>query len=207
MVGHSPGRGMEMENIEKRYERRGSIRPCSLDKSDLLHLSAIIQETFTKPEIERYFRVSTNLGNTRVFSSSVEDFLNQKEFPDQASDLSFWIEGWDQKTRFDKVVLLDFSKYSIQLSVEGISPVGVYDKFTKITKFLKSKVAWYWPLIILEKFVIFAVTLLLISNVIISLRLGEVVYYIDKIVLLGVWAFLIFRSEERRVGKECRSRW
>ncbi|HEX9882358.1 MAG TPA: hypothetical protein VGA79_00170 [Desulfobaccales bacterium] len=78
------------------------------------------------------------------------------------------------------------------MSVEGIDPVWVYDKYTKIAKFLKSKVAWYWPLIILEKFVIFAVTLLLISNVIISLRLGEVVYYIDKIVLLGVWAFLIF---------------
>jgi hypothetical protein len=192
MVGHNPGRGLGMENIEKRYERRGSIRPCSLDKDDLLHLSAIIQETFTKPEIERYFRVSTNLGNTRVFSSSAEDFLNQKEFPDQVTDLSFWIEGWDQKTRFDKVVLLDFSKYSIQLSVEGIDPVWVYDKFTKITKFLKSKVAWYWPLIILEKFVIFAITLLLISNIIISIKLGEVAHYFDKIVLLGVWAFLIF---------------
>ncbi|HEX9882357.1 MAG TPA: hypothetical protein VGA79_00165, partial [Desulfobaccales bacterium] len=54
-------------------------------------------------------RVSTNLGNTRVFSSSPEDFLNQKEFPDQVTDLSFWIEGWDQKTRFDKVVLLDLA--------------------------------------------------------------------------------------------------
>jgi hypothetical protein len=183
---------MGMENIEKRYERRGSIRPCSLDKNDLLHLSAIIQETFTKAEIERYFRVSTNLGNTRVFSSSVEDFLNQKEFPDQVTDLSFWIEGWDQKTRFDKVVLLDFSKYSIQVSVEGIDPVWVYDKYTKITKFLKSKLAWYWPLIILEKFVIFAMTLLLISNIIISIKLGEVVYYLDKIVLLGIWTFLIF---------------
>jgi hypothetical protein len=183
---------MGMENIEKRYERRGSIRPCSLDKKDLLHLSAIIQETFTKAEIERYFRVSTNLGNTRVFSSSMEDFLNQKEFPDQVTDLSFWIEGWDQKTRFDKVVLLDFSKYSIQLSVEGIDPVWVYDKFTKITKFLKSKLARYWPLIILEKFVVFALTLLLISNIIISIRLGERAYYIDKVVLLGVWAFLIF---------------
>ena len=181
-----------MENIEKRYERRGSIRPCSLDKNDLLHLSAIIQETFTKPEIERYFRVSTNLGNIRVFSSSVEDFLNQKEFPDQVTDLSFWIEGWDQKTRFDKVVLLDFSKYSIQLSVEGIDPVWVYDKYTKITKFLKSKLAWYWPLIILEKFVIFAITLLLISNIIISIKLGEVAHYLDKVALLGVWAFLIF---------------
>jgi hypothetical protein len=44
----------------------------------------------------------------------------------------------------------------------------------------------------LEKFVIFAITLLLISNIIISIKLGEVARYFDKIVLLGVWAFLIF---------------
>ncbi len=180
-----------MANIEKRYERRGSIRPCSLDKNDLQNLAAIIQETFTKPEIDRYFRVSSNLGNTRVFANSVEDFFNQKDFPDQITDLSFWIEGWDQKTRFDKVVLLDFSKYSIQLSVEGIDPVWVYDKYIKITKFLKNKSAWYWPLIIMEKFVIFAITLLLISNIIISIRGREVAYYLDKIALLALWGFLV----------------
>ena len=180
-----------MANIEKRYERRGSIRPCSLDKNDLQNLAAIIQETFTKPEIDRYFRVSSNLGNTRVFANSVEDFFNQKDFPDQITDLSFWIEGWDQKTRFDKVVLLDFSKYSIQLSVEGIDPVWVYDKYIKIAKFLKNKSAWYWPLIIMEKFVIFAITLLLISNIIISIRGREVAYYFDKIALLALWGFLV----------------
>jgi len=180
-----------MANIEKRYERKGSIRPCSLDKNDLQNLAAIIQETFTKPEIDRYFRVSSNLGNTRVFANSVEDFFNQKDFPDQITDLSFWIEGWDQKTRFDKVVLLDFSKYSIQLSVEGIDPVWVYDKYIKITKFLKNKSAWYWPLIIMEKFVIFAITLLLISNIIISIRGREVAYYFDKIALLALWGFLV----------------
>jgi hypothetical protein len=30
--------------------------------------------------------------------------------------LSFWIEGWDQKTRFDKNIWLDFSQYAIQLN-------------------------------------------------------------------------------------------
>jgi hypothetical protein len=192
MVALALSKGKGMENIEKRYERRGSIRPCFLDKNDLQNLAAIIQETFTKPEIDRYFRVSSNLGNTRVFANSVEDFFNQKEFPDQITDLSFWIEGWEKKTRFDKVVLLDFSKYSIQLSVEGIDPVWVYDKYTKVIKFLKTKSAWYWPLIIMEKYIIFAITLLLISNFVISIRWGESAFYLDKIALLGLWGFLIF---------------
>jgi hypothetical protein len=181
-----------MDNIEKRYERRGSIRPCSLDREDLLELTAIIQETFTKPEIERYFRISTNVGNTRVFSNSVADFFSQRDLPGQVSDLSFWIEGWDKKTRFDKVVLLDFSKYSIQLSVEGIDPVWVYDKYTKITKFLKNKSAWYWPMIMLEKFIIFFITIILVCNIIISLTRGETAYYFDKLGLFGLWLFLIF---------------
>jgi hypothetical protein len=191
MVGQNTGRGTAMENIEKRYERRGSIRPCSLSGEDLLNLTAIIQETFTKPEIERFFRVSTNLENTRVFSNSVEDFFSQKDLPDKISELSFWIEGWDKKTRFDKVVLLDFSKYSIQLSVEGIDPVWVYDKYTKIVKFLKSKSAWYWPMISLEKLIIFSITIILISDIILSLNIGEKGYYIDELSLFGLWLFMI----------------
>ncbi len=179
-----------MEGSGKRYERKGSIGPCSLDKNDLLQLTVLIQESFTKPEIERYFRVSTNQGNTRVFSNSVEDFFNQNKFPEQLTDLSFWIEGIDKHDRFDKVILLDFSKYSIQLSVEGIDPVWVYDKYTKISKFLKSKAAWYWPMVMMEKLVIFSITLLLISNIIISVRLGKA-HYLDKLCLLGLWMFLV----------------
>jgi hypothetical protein len=191
MVGQKSESGMGMENIEKRYERKGKIRPCFLNRRDLLDLTAIIQETFTKAELERYFRVSTNLGNTRVFSNSVEDFLSQTEFPQRISELSFWIEGWDTKMRFDKVVLLDFSKYSIQLCVEGIDPVWVYDKYNKIAKFLKSKSAWYWPMIVFEKIVIFAITVILISNFIISFQFGKEKYYFDKVALLVLWAFLI----------------
>jgi len=192
MLGQIQARGAGMENIEKRYERRGSLRPCALDRNDLLQLTAIIQETFAKAEIERYFRVSTNLENTRIFSNSVEDFANQNDLPDKISDLSFWIEGWDQKTRFDKVVLLDLSKYAIQLSVEGIDPVWVYDKYTKITKFLKEKSAWYWPMVLLEKFIIFSITVILIGNIIISMARGEMAYYYDKLGLFGLWFFLIF---------------
>jgi hypothetical protein len=56
-----------MQNVEKRYERSGKARPCFLDQKDLVNLAHIIQETFSKPEIERYFRVSTTLGNTAQF--------------------------------------------------------------------------------------------------------------------------------------------
>jgi hypothetical protein len=183
---------MAMDNIEKRYERRGSIRPCSLSGKDLADLTAIIQETFTAEEIERYFRVSTNRGNTRVFSNSVEDFFGQKDLPGKITDLSFWIEGWDNQTRFDKVILLDFSKYSIQLSVEGIDPVWVYDKYNKIAKFLKSKSAWYWPMIISEKLIIFSITIILISNIILSLHLRRKGYFAEELALFGLWLFLIF---------------
>ena len=68
---------------------------------------------------------------------------------------------------------MDFSKYSIQLSVEGIDPVWVYDKYNKIVKFLKNKSAWYWPMISLEKLIIFSITIILISNIILSLNMGE----------------------------------
>jgi hypothetical protein len=183
---------MAMDNIEKRYERRGSIRPCSLSGKDLADLTAIILETFTPEEIDKYFRVSTNLGNTRVFSNSVEDFFSQKNLPERITDLSFWIEGWDKQTRFDKVILLDFSKYSVQLSVEGIDPVWVYDKYDKIAKFLKSKFAWYWPMVIAEKVIIFSITIILISNIILSLHLGKKGYFAEELALFGLWLFLIF---------------
>ena len=181
-----------MDNIEKRYERKGTINPCSLDRNDLLNLTEIIQETFTKPEVDRYFRVSTTVAETRVFSNSIQDFLNQKELPPKATDLSFYIEGWDKESRFDKNILLDFSKYSIQLSVEGIDPVWVHDKYLRIVKYLKKKAATYWPLILLERFIIFTITILLIINIVISIKKGEFSYYIDKVALLGLWVFLVF---------------
>ena len=187
------GMGMDqIDNIEKRYERKGKIKPCSLEREDLLTLARLIQETFSKAEIERYFRVSTTQGHTRVFSNSMEDFLNQKELPDQINDLSFWIEGWNQKSRFDKNVLLDFSRYSIQLSVEGTDPVWVYDKFNNIMKFLRKKTAWYWPIITLEKFIIFWMTMTLITSLIISYATGARSNYGGKIIMLAVWTFLLF---------------
>ena len=187
-----------MENVEKRYERSGKARPCFLDQEDLLNLAHAIQETFTKPEIDRYFRVSTTLGDSRVFSNSMDDFLVQKDLPEKITELSFWIEGWDQRTRFDKNVLLDFSRYSVQLHVEGTDPVWVYDKYNNIMKFLKDKRAWYWPVIMLEKFIIFCMTLMLIASLIISYRLMKTVNYVSDIALLGVWAFLIL-SDTRKI--------
>ena len=187
-----------MQNVEKRYERRGKARPCFLDQEDLLKLAHVIQETFTKPEIDRYFRVSTTLGDTRVFSNSMDDFLVQKDLPEKITELSFWIEGWDKRTRFDKNVLLDFSRYSVQLHVEGTDPVWVYDKYNNIMKFLKEKRAWYWPIIILEKFIIFCMTMMLIASLILSYKLSKVSNFVSDIALLGVWSFLIF-SDTRKI--------
>ena len=89
------------------------------------------------------------------------------------ADLSFWIEGWDQKTRFDKNILLDFSKYSIQLSVEGTDPVWVYDTYNSITNYLKNKTAWYCPIIIMEKIIVFFITIILIANIVIAAKKGD----------------------------------
>lgn len=189
-------------NLEKRYERKAKVRPCSLGPGDLTALAAIIQDTFNKPEIDRYFRVSTTRGSNRIFSNSMEDFLNLKELPDQINDLSFWIEGWNRKSRFDKNVLLDFSRYSAQLQVEGTDPVWVYDKFSNIMKFLKKKTAWYWPIITLEKLIIFCLTMFLISSLIISYVLGARVNYGSTIAMLGVWIFLIF-YDTRKIWPYC----
>lgn len=187
-----------MQNVEERYERSGKASPCYLDQKDLLNLTRIIQETFSKPEIDRYFRVSTTLGNARVFSNSMDDFLVQKDLPEKITELSFWIEGWDQRTRFDKNVLLDFSRYSVQLHVEGTDPVWVYDKYNNIMKFLKDKRAWYWPVIMLEKFIIFCLTIMLIASLIISYKLRKASDYVSNIALLGVWSLLIF-SDTRKI--------
>jgi len=181
-----------MDHIEKRYEKSGKARPCFLEQEDLVNLARIVQETFTRPEVDRYFRVSTTLGGTRVFCNSIGDFLVQKDLPDRVHDLSFWIEGWGQKTRFDKTVLLDFSRYSVQLKVEGTDPVWVYDKYNHLMKFLKRKSAWYWPLITFEKAIIFSITILLISSMILSYELGEPVYYLGKIAMLGIWSVSVF---------------
>lgn len=181
-----------MPNVEKRYEKKGRIKPCCLDKNDLVQLTKIIQETFSKPEVERYFKVSTTFGETRVFSNSMEDFLQQKGLPKKITELAFWIEGWEEESRFDKNVLLDFSQSAIQLSVEGTDPVWVYDKYNKIVKFLSTKTAWYWPIITLERFLIFITTLILISNVILSFGKRERFIYIDEAILIGLWIFLVF---------------
>jgi len=187
-----------MENVEKRYERSGKARPCFLDQEDLLNLAHAIQETFTKPEIDRYFRVSTTLGNTRVFSNSIGDLLVQKDLPDKTSELSFWIEGWGPRTRFDKNVLLDFSRYSVQLHVEGTDPVWVYDKYYKIMKFLKDKRAWYWPIIVAEKFIIFCMTMMLIASLIFSYRVRKSMTYVSDLALLGIWTFFVL-SDTRKI--------
>ena len=163
-----------------------------LTRDDILALASIIQANFTKPEIDRYFRISTVLNHTRVFSNSVDHLLSLEELGDRVADLSFWIEGFDQKTRFDKNVLLDFSKYSIQLSVEGTDPVWVYDTYNGITDYLRNKTAWYWPIIIMEKITVFFITLILIANIIITVKKGDPFYYIDKLGLLGLWMCLVF---------------
>ncbi|MDP3183156.1 MAG: hypothetical protein Q8M54_10125 [Desulfobaccales bacterium] len=181
-----------MDKLEKRYGGKGTLKPCCLGKDDLLKLNEIIQETFTPTEIDKYFNISTTIGGIRVFSGSIEAFLQQKGLPDEHNDLAFWIESWDKMGSFDKNILLDFSKYSIQLSVEGVDQAWVHDKYAKIVNFLKAKTVWYWPLITLERFIIFVVTLILISNIITSFKIKGGAYYIDEIVLLGVWIFLVF---------------
>jgi hypothetical protein len=192
MVGLSAEDAMAKKSLEKRYEKHGRLNPCALTRDDILALAAIIQRTFTKPEIERYFRISTVLNHTRVFSNSVDHLLSLEELGDRVADLSFWIEGWDQKTRFDKNILLDFSKYSIQLSVEGTDPVWVYDTYNHITNYLKNKTAWYSPVIVLEKIMVFFITIILIANIIIAVTKGDPFFYLDKLVLVVLWMFLVF---------------
>jgi hypothetical protein len=197
MVGLGLEDAMDKESVEKRYEKHGRQKPCVLNRDDILALAAIIQRTFTKPEVERYFRISTVLNHTRVFSNSVEHLLSLEELGDRMADLSFWIEGWDQKTRFDKNILLDFSKYSIQLSVEGTDPVWVYDTYNSITNYLKKKTAWYYPIITMEKIMVFVITIVLIANIIIAFKKGDPLHYLDKIGLLGLWMFLVFYDTKK----------
>src|SRR5665648_327779 len=146
MVGSGREDAMAKESVEKRYEKHGRIKPCVLSRDDILALTAIIQRTFTKPEIDRYFRISTVVNHTRVFSNSAEHLLSLKELGDRMAYLSFWIAGWDQKTSFDKNIFLDFSKYSIQLNDEASDQVWVYDTYHNITNYLKKKIAWYCPI-------------------------------------------------------------
>jgi hypothetical protein len=192
MVASGMDKARGKDSIEKRYERHGRIKPCVLTRDDILALAQIIQGTFTKPEVERYFRISTVLNHTRVFSNSVEHLLSLDELGDRIADLSFWIEGWDQKTRFDKNILLDFSKYSIQLSVEGTDPVWVYDTYTSLINYLKNKTAWYSFIISMEKIIVFSITIILIASIIIAFKRGFPLYYLDKLGLLIVWMFLVF---------------
>ena len=183
---------MGQESVEKRYEKHGRIKPCVLTRDDILALAAIIQKTFTKPEIDTIFShlhgPQSHPGVLQLRRTS----FGPEELGDRVADLSFWIEGWDQKTRFDKNILLDFSRYSIQLSVEGTDPVWVYDMYNSINDYLKNKTAWYWPVIIMEKVTVFFVTLILLINIVIALKKGNLLYYIDKLGLLALWMCLVF---------------
>ena len=55
-------------------------------------------------------------------------------------------------------------------------------------KFLQSKSAWYWPVIVLEKAIITSIIILLISSMILHYELGEPVF---SIVNLSIVAFLL----------------
>jgi len=181
-----------MPVLEKRYERSGKLKPCSLDARDLGELTGIIQETFSKAEIDRCFRISTSLGEARVFDYSLNELLARPGLGRQLSDMSFWIEGWDNEGRLDKNILVDFSRYAISFKVEGADPVWVYDRHKRLSKYLESKTAWYWPLIFLERFLIFFITILLVTNVVISFKVRETAFYLDKVALVGLWVFLVF---------------
>jgi hypothetical protein len=181
-----------MDAAKRWYEKRGKTKPCFLIKEDLSALAAITQENFTQAEKERFFRISTALGNTRVFANSIDELLRLPGLPEKINDLSFLIEGWDAESRFNKNVLLDFSKYSVQVNVEGADPVWVYDKYNKLVKFLETKTAWYWPMVVMEKFFIFLITIALLNNIIISTMLKSRLIYIDKIGLVALWIFLVF---------------
>jgi hypothetical protein len=181
-----------MAELGERYERSGKLKPCSLGRRDLQELTGIVQETFTKAEIDRCFRISTTMGEPRVFNYSLEEFLARPGLPRQLSDMSFWIEGWDDQGRLDRNILVDFSRYAISFKVEGADPVWVYDRFKRLSKYLEGKTSWYWPLIYLERFLIFFITILVITNVIISFRIRETAFYLDKAALVGLWTFLVF---------------
>jgi hypothetical protein len=181
-----------MDTVQKWYAKRGKTKPCFLTKEDIATLSSILGEHFTEAEKERFFRISTTLGNTRVFANSTEEFLRLPGLPDRLNDLSFGIEGWDEESRFNKSILLDFSKYSVQSNVEGADPVWVYDKYNRLIKFLESKTAWYWPIVIMEKYFIFLITILLLNNIIISAVVEKRAIYFDKIGLVVLWIFLVF---------------
>ena len=102
-----------MQNINQRYGKKGTLKPCRLNKDELLALAEIIQETFTKSEIERYFSISTTIEGVRIFAKSIDDLLNQKGLPDRLTDLAFWIESLDNNGFLDKSILLDFSKFAV----------------------------------------------------------------------------------------------
>jgi hypothetical protein len=58
--------------------------------------------------------------------------------------------------------------------------------------FLNNKTIWYWPIILIEKIIIFFVTIALISNIIVAVKKGDPAYYADKLGLVAVWMFLVF---------------
>jgi hypothetical protein len=181
-----------MENINEIYGKKGTIKPCVLNKDDLLTLTAIIQETFTKNEIKRHFHISTSIANTRIFANSLEGLFKQQGLPDRITDLAFWIESWDSKGDLEKNILLDFSKYSIKINVEGNDSAWVDDKYLKIHKYLETKTVWYWPLISMERFITFVITLMLISSIVISRKIEEVSYNIVVLALVIIWIFFVF---------------
>jgi hypothetical protein len=181
-----------MDTVQKWYEKRGKTKPCFLNKADIAALSSIIEEHFTKAERERFFRISTTLGNTRVFANSTAEFLQLPGLPGELNDLSFCIEGWDDESRFNRSILLDFSKYSVQVNVEAADPVWVYDKYNRLIRFLESKTAWYWPIVVMEKYFVFLITIVMINNIIISALVEKRAIYLDKIGLVALWIFLVF---------------
>ena len=96
-----------------------------------------------------------------------------------------------------KNILLDFSKYSIQLNVEGTDPVWVYDTYNRIINYLKNKTAWYCPIILMEKIIVFFITIMLIVNIIIEVKKGAPSYYLDKLGLVALWMFLVFYDTKK----------
>jgi len=69
--------------------------------------------------------------------------------------------------------------------------------YNNIINYLKNKTAWYCPIIIMEKFIVFFITIILIANIIIAAKQGDPLYYLDKLGLVALWMFLVFYDTKK----------
>ena len=114
-----------------------------LNRDSIVKLFELIRGDHMPTMQEEHIEVSTQVGEMRLSSDSIAEFISHPELPDRLEDLAYEMMIWNEEGKMKKFVFLSLSNDAVWLRVDGNEPIWVNGKFTQIADYLNSNRAWY----------------------------------------------------------------